>query len=117
MYNGRATNSIFDDNLNVSGNRSSHAEAKADLAKREIKKLRASLAKSMLISEALWELLRDRAKLTDDDLHKKIYEIDMRDGVLDGKNQRQAVECPDCGRKVSMPPRNTAATGRYPRRS
>ena len=67
----------------------------------ENKILRANLEKSMMISEALWELLRDRAKLTDEDLHKKIYEIDMRDGVLDGKNVRKAVECPDCGRKVS----------------
>lgn len=78
-----------------------NAEAKADSAKREIKRLRASLGKSMLICEALWELLRDRAKLTDEDLHKKIYEIDMRDGVFDGKNVRKAVACPDCGRKVS----------------
>lgn len=93
--------SIFDDNFNVPGNRGSAAEAKADSAKREIRKLRASLGKSMLICEALWELLRDRAKLTDEDLFKKIHEIDMRDGELDGKNVRKPVDCPDCGRKVS----------------
>ena len=100
MHYGHPT-SIFNDDYNVPGRGSSHAEAKADSAKREVKKLRASLAKSMLISEALWELLRDKAKLTDEDLHRKIYEIDMRDSECDGKNQRKAVECPDCGRKVS----------------
>jgi hypothetical protein len=82
------------------------AGSKADRLAIENKVLQANIEKSMLISEALWELLRDRAKLTDADLHKKIHEIDMRDGVLDGKNQRQAVECPDCGRKVS--PRHPA---------
>jgi hypothetical protein len=35
------------------------------------------------------------------DLHKKLYEIDMRDGVLDGKNQRKAQKCPECQHMVS----------------
>ena len=82
------------------------AGSKVDRLAQENKILHNSLEKSMLICEALWELLRDRAKLTDEDLHKKIYEIDMRDGVCDGKNVRKAVECPDCGRKVS--PRHAA---------
>ena len=77
------------------------AGSKTDKLAHENKVLRANLEKTMLICEALWELLRDKAKLTDTDLHNKIYEIDMRDGVFDGKNQRKAVECPDCGRKVS----------------
>ena len=103
MHLGPGIGGLFDDDIYMTSSPSAAAgaEAKADSAKREIKKLRASLGKSMLICEALWELLRDRAKLTDEDLHKKIYEIDMRDGVLDGKNVRKAVECPDCGRKVS----------------
>jgi hypothetical protein len=82
------------------------AGSKADRLVLENKALQANLEKSMLISEAIWELLRDKAKLTDADLQKKIHEIDMRDGVLDGKNKRQAVACPDCGRKVS--PRHPA---------
>jgi ribosomal protein S27AE len=100
MYSGRTTN-IFDNDMNISSFGSSDAGAKADAAQREIIKLRASLGKSMLICEALWEILRDKAKLTDDDLHNKMHEIDMRDGTLDGKNVRKAVDCPDCGRKVS----------------
>ena len=82
------------------------AESGARNAQREVKHLRSSLGKTMLICEALWELLRDKTNLTEADLHKKMYEIDMRDGVLDGKNQRQAVQCPDCGRTVS--PRHPA---------
>ena len=47
------------------------------------------------------EFIRDKHGMTDDDLHKKLYEIDMRDGALDGRNQRKASECPGCGRMVS----------------
>ena len=80
---------------------SSRAESKASAVEGEVKQLRADLARSLMISEALWELLRDRAKLTEQDLHKKLYEIDMRDGVLDGKNVRKATKCPDCDHMVS----------------
>ncbi|MBW8017515.1 MAG: hypothetical protein FVQ82_15155 [Planctomycetes bacterium] len=79
----------------------SRAESKATAVECQVKALRADLARSLMISEALWELLRDRAKLTEEDLHKKLYEIDMRDGVLDGKNQRKAQKCPDCEHMVS----------------
>ncbi len=85
---------------------SARAESGARNAQRDVKHLRASLSKTMLICEALWELLSESANLTEEDLHKKMYEVDMRDGVLDGKNQRRAVECPDCGRTVS--PRHPA---------
>ncbi|MCF7954676.1 MAG: hypothetical protein K9M75_02630 [Phycisphaerae bacterium] len=79
----------------------SRAESKATAVESQIKRLRADLARSLMISEALWELLRDRAKLTEEDLHKKLYEIDMRDGVLDGQNKRKAQKCPDCEHMVS----------------
>ena len=63
--------------------------------------LEANLAKAMMICESLWELLCDEHGWTEEKLHNKLYEVDMRDGVLDGKNQRQASQCPKCGRTVS----------------
>lgn len=77
------------------------ASSQAEHAERSVKVLENDLAKTLLICEALWELLSQRTGLTIKDLHSKLYEIDMRDGELDGKNQRKAVECPGCGRKVS----------------
>ena len=77
------------------------AKSKALSVSREVKVLRANLAKSMMITEALWEILRDEHGMTDEKLHKKIYEIDMRDGVLDGQNQRKAAKCPECDHMVS----------------
>jgi len=77
------------------------AANEAAKAERSVKILQDDLAKTLLICEALWELLSQRTGLTVKDLHDKLYELDMQDGQLDGKNQRKAVECPRCGRMVS----------------
>jgi hypothetical protein len=82
------------------------AKSKARSVERELRVLEANLAKSMMINEALWELIRDQHGLTEKDLHDKLYEVDMRDGVLDGKNQRNSVKCPNCDHTVS--PRHPA---------
>ena len=82
------------------------AKSKVGRVERELRVLKANLAKSMMINEALWELIRDKHGLTDKDLHDKLYEVDMRDGVLDGKNQRKSVKCPNCDHTVS--PRHPA---------
>ena len=63
--------------------------------------LQANIAKLLMITEALWEIVRDDKGLNDEVMRKKIFEIDMRDGKLDGKNQRSAIECPNCGHRVS----------------
>ena len=82
------------------------AKHQAKTVARELKVLNANLSKTLMICEALWEILRDKHGCTEDDLHKKLYEIDMRDGALDGKNQRKTSVCPNCGRTVS--PRHPA---------
>ena len=82
------------------------AKNKAYSAQKQVRILEANLAKTLLITEALWEIVRDQCGLTIKDLHEKLYEVDMRDGILDGKNQRQRTQCPKCGRTVS--PRHPA---------
>ena len=77
------------------------AKHAAKRAEQRVKLLEANLAKSLMICESLWELLAEKTGLTEDDLYNKLHEVDMRDGVLDGKNQRSAAECPACCRKVS----------------
>ena len=86
---------------NASSSGAARATSKAASVERKMKVLEASVAKTLMINEVLWEFIRDNHGLTEKDLHKKIYEVDMRDGVLDGKNQRKASECPDCGHMVS----------------
>jgi hypothetical protein len=82
------------------------AKSKARSVEREVRVLEANLAKTLMICETLWEIVRDQHGLTDKNLHDKLYEVDMRDGVLDGKNQRTSVKCPNCDHTVS--PRHPA---------
>ena len=85
----------------VSSSGAARAESKASAVERKVKGLEANIAKCLMINEALWEMIRDNHGLTEKDLHEKLYEVDMRDGVLDGKNQRKPTECPGCGHTVS----------------
>jgi hypothetical protein len=54
----------------------------------------------MLAVTALAEIHCERFGLTTDELADKIREIDLRDGVLDGKVNPQAKRCPNCGRET-----------------
>lgn len=53
-----------------------------------------------LINQALWELLSERNGLQEEDLVAKVREIDLRDGVEDGK-VKSVNKCPDCERVMS----------------
>ena len=78
------------------------AETETGNLRNRVKILENNVAKALLINEALWELIREKLRLTDDELNEKLYAIDMRDGTLDGKNQRsRAMKCPQCNRMVS----------------
>ena len=71
------------------------AQTSTELMKHDINRL-------LMITEALWMLLKQQHGYTDDDLKKVITEIDLRDGVLDGKSSKAAtVSCPGCGRPNS----------------
>jgi hypothetical protein len=54
-----------------------------------------------LITQAVWELLKEHHHLDDTDLLAKIEEIDLRDGKADGKAGATAKTCLGCGRKLS----------------
>ncbi len=58
----------------------------------------ASLA---IITRALFEILAERAGVTDQDLVKKIGEIDLRDGRADGKMTPTPKSCPSCKSAIS----------------
>ena len=59
------------------------------------------LEKLTLITMAMWELLRDNSKLTEADLLGKVQEIDLRDGVPDGKVTATVSKCPKCQRTMN----------------
>ena len=51
-----------------------------------------------LLNQAMWEILRDKAKLTDADLENMARDIDLRDGIKDGEISAHPVRCPACKR-------------------
>ena len=82
--------------------KSSRAAAKVSTLQQRLRMVEDNLAKALMINEALWEFIRDKHGLTENDLNEKLYAIDMRDGQLDGKNQRSgSAPCPKCNRAVS----------------
>ena len=79
----------------------SEAKDKAAGQTDRIRELESSLHRMALVSQALWELLRTRLDLTEDELIAAIKEIDLRDGKLDGRMSAQNSTCPSCKRVVS----------------
>ncbi|MBQ8124748.1 MAG: hypothetical protein IJ173_02560 [Kiritimatiellae bacterium] len=65
-------------------------------------KTRKNTERLYLVVQAMWELLKDKAGLTDADLDTKVQEIDMRDGRLDGQDSTQTdpLTCRQCGRTI-----------------
>ena len=64
----------------------------------EIRELRDQVERLALMCQAMWELVRARASLSDAELEKLAQEIDLRDGMADGKLTSHPVKCPNCGR-------------------
>ena len=54
-----------------------------------------------LVTRALFELLSEKAGVTERDLARKIAEVDARDGVVDGRMTTPAKPCPACGGMMS----------------
>lgn len=63
-----------------------------------IKELEHQVGRLALLNQALWELVRERLGLKDADLERMAREIDLRDGVEDGRITVTPLECPTCGR-------------------
>ena len=65
-------------------------------------KVRKNTERLYMVVQAMWELLKEKAGLTDADLDAKVQEIDMRDGRLDGQDSTQTapLTCRRCGRTI-----------------
>jgi ribosomal protein S27AE len=78
--------------------RAASAKVTTDTRLRELEN---RLDKLMLVCLAMWELLMEKGGLSEEELAEKVEEIDLRDGVGDGKITRKVAECPQCGRVMS----------------
>lgn len=77
------------------------AGAKADAVVAEFGRMQRRLDRLSLATQAMWELLRDRAGITEEELKTKILEVDLRDGMTDGRMSTQITDCPKCGAKTN----------------
>jgi hypothetical protein len=78
-----------------------HADAatQTDRLSQDLRRLERRADQIALASQAMWELLREHAGLTENDLISRMQEVDLRDGTADGRMTPLPVECPSCGRR------------------
>jgi hypothetical protein len=70
------------------------ARARAELLHMDVERL-------LMITEALWTLLKEQHGYTDDVLIRRIQQLDLRDGALDGRvAAAPPLKCPGCGRTL-----------------
>ena len=91
---GLLSNAIAERTAADAGNR-------ADTATRTVKELEARVDRLTLVNLAIWSLLREKTGLTEENLLERVREIDLKDGVIDGKVPRQVRKCEQCGRVMS----------------
>ncbi len=78
------------------------ANARARETEATLEYTQAHLERTMMICEALWTFLKEKHGYTDQDLVERVEEIDLRDGVLDGRvSASEPTPCPNCGRNTS----------------
>ena len=85
----------------TSPRRPSHAQSSAREAQETAKENEERIDQLVLVCAAMWELLREKAGLTEDDLITRVAEIDARDGIADGKLTAKVQKCPKCSRVIS----------------
>jgi hypothetical protein len=54
-----------------------------------------------LANQALFELVQEKLGITETDVLKLMAEIDVRDGIRDGRMSPKILSCTKCGRKVN----------------
>ncbi len=83
--------------------RSNQIETRSKLRKgeNEVDALRDQIDKMALINQALYDLLKKHVGITDEELRRKVRELDVSDGVEDGRLRSEPLECPKCGAVVT----------------
>ena len=60
------------------------------------------LDKLSMVCMAMWSILQEKVKVTEEDLMERVKQIDLMDGEVDGKmKKRELAKCSQCGRIMS----------------
>jgi hypothetical protein len=86
------------DRINETSQRT--ADLRADVRERsdDVERLQQRLDAMVLANLAMWTLLRDKLGVTDLELERRVQELDLSDGHLDGKIRVGPWNCPKCNR-------------------
>ncbi len=87
--------------IHTAASQASTAQARATNLADAVHRMEEKIDSLALTCQALWELLRDRSDLTEEELIEKIAEIDLRDGKEDGRMGTGGAPCPRCNRVLS----------------
>ena len=75
------------------------AMQKAERVQSELISVRHDLGRLFMIAEVLWTMVREQHGYSDEELFRRVMEVDLRDGRADGQVAPGAPEpCPHCGR-------------------
>ena len=66
-----------------------------------LRDLQGQIDRLTLVTMAMWSLLKEKTDITEEELLKRVEDIDLTDGKMDGKVSPLAATCPQCGRTLS----------------
>ena len=87
--------------INAASSSASRAHSRADQVGIDVEMLETKIESLALACQSLWEIVRERTDISQEDMLAKMEEIDLRDGVADGRITPQAQNCEKCGRRTS----------------
>ncbi|MEO1615869.1 MAG: hypothetical protein AAFV88_08485 [Planctomycetota bacterium] len=78
------------------------AHSAVDRVRTDQESIHVDVEKLFLITNALWTIMKEEHGYSDEDLIKKVDEIDLQDGKLDGKLEKpkSSTACDQCGRNL-----------------
>jgi hypothetical protein len=85
----------------VSGSLSVDARNEARRADTRSRDVEQRLEKLTLICMAMWSLIQQETKLTEEDLLERARQIDLLDGTVDGRVTPQIARCAACSRVMN----------------
>lgn len=86
--------------INEIDSKTDEASRKATDFQERVRYLEDQVNRLTLVSHAMWTLLSQATHLTEQQLIDRVREIDLRDGVEDGKVSRKVSQCQRCRRTV-----------------
>jgi uncharacterized protein with PIN domain len=77
------------------------AKSQDALARDAAVRLEEKVDRLALICRSMFELLQESSGITEEQLRKRIVEVDLRDGQADGRMTPEAKRCPKCQAMMS----------------